>query len=154
MASALIDTNLALLLVVGMTNRNYIKTHKRTKEFTEEDYDHLLKYLEGFDSLWITSHCLAEVSNLLKQTDKNKSQELLATLSVIGGEMKESNIAKANIFNSEVYIRLGVADTGFVQKSKRVTCQFTVDFDLYQAVSNLGRKVINFNHIRAEYLYA
>jgi len=42
MASALIDTNLALLLVVGTTNKAYISTHKRTKEFTEEDYDQLL----------------------------------------------------------------------------------------------------------------
>ncbi len=41
MASTLIDTNLVLLLVVGMTNRIYISTHKRTKAlvFTEGDYD-------------------------------------------------------------------------------------------------------------------
>lgn len=138
MASALIDTNLALLLVVGTTNKAYISTHKRTKEFTEEDYDQLLFQLEGFESLWITSHCLAEVSNLLKQTDEKKARELLSTLSSVGGKCRESHISKSDIFHSDLYNRLGVADTGFVQKSKRVDCSFTVDFDLYRAISKMG----------------
>lgn len=154
MPSALIDTNLLLLLVVGTTNKKYICTHKRTKEFTEKDYDELLSLLEGFNLLWVTSHCLAEVSNLLKQTHAGQAQELLATLSVICQNSSESHIPKADIFANKHYLRLGVADTGFVQKSKRVTCSFTVDFGLYQSISNLGKKVINFNHVRAKYLYA
>ena len=46
MKSALIDTNLLLLLVVGMTNKSYIKIHKRTKTFTVEDYEQLLSDLD------------------------------------------------------------------------------------------------------------
>lgn len=153
MPSALIDTNLVLLLVVGMTDRSYINTHKRTRTFTEEDYDLLLSVLNRFDSIWITSHCLAEASNLLKQTHKEKAVRLLSTLSVLGAKTKESHVQKSNIFGNVVYTRLGVADTGFVQKSKRVTCSFTVDFDLYQAISDLGWNVVNFNHLRAEHLY-
>jgi short subunit dehydrogenase-like uncharacterized protein len=153
MASALIDTNLALLLIIGTTNREYIKTHKRTKQFTDQDYDLLISSLTGFDSIWITSHCLAEVSNLLKQTYKTQAEELLSSMSIIVGKFKESSFSKNNIFSSTNYLRLGVADTGFVQKSKRVNCSFTVDFDLYQTVSTLGRKVINLNHLRANHLY-
>ena len=76
MKSALIDTNLLLLLVVGMTNKSYIKIHKRTKTFTVEDYEQLLSDLDHFKPVWVTSHCLAEVSNLLKQIDTKKAEKL------------------------------------------------------------------------------
>ena len=153
MASALVDTNLLLLLVVGMTDKAYIATHKRTKAYSEADYDALVSVLDGFDSLWIASHCLAEVSNLLKQTHFDKAKELLVTLRTIGVVARESHIPKDSIFNSEMYLRLGVADTGFVQKARRVSCSFTVDFELYRSISELGIKVVNFNHLRAAYLY-
>ena len=52
----------------------------------------------------------------------------------------------------DLFLRLGVADTGFVQKAKRVDCSITVDLDLYLAISNLGRNVVNFTHFRASYL--
>ena len=65
---------------------------------------------------------------------------------------KESHISKSDIFRSNPYNRLDVADTGFVKKSRRVSCSFTVDLDLYLAVSNLGRKVVNFNHLKDKYL--
>ena len=96
---------------------------------------------------------MAEVSNLLKQIDKKKAEELLSTLSEIGANMRESHIPKEDIFKNNIYKRLGVADTGFVQKSKRVDCSFTVDLDLYLTLCASGRKIVNFNHIRAEYLY-
>lgn len=73
MRSALIDTNLFVLLVVGSVNKKYISTHKRTNNFVAEDYDLLMANLDGYQELWITSHCLAEVSNLLKQTDGQKN---------------------------------------------------------------------------------
>jgi hypothetical protein len=151
--SALIDTNLFILLVVGRTNESYINTHKRTREFTVEDYRLLLSILNPFEVVWITTHCLAEASNLLRQTDKTKGKELLSTLSFISSNLRESYIPKAHIFSSDVYSGLGVADTGFVQKSKRVSCSFTTDLNLYLTVSNLRRKIINFNHVRAENLY-
>jgi len=39
MRSVLLDTNLLLLLTVGMLDRKLIGKHKRTQEFTEEDFD-------------------------------------------------------------------------------------------------------------------
>jgi hypothetical protein len=152
--SALIDTNLALLLIVGATNKEYLETHKRTRQFTKQDYDLFLSYISCFEQIWITSHCLAETSNLLKQTNRKWAEELLYSMSVIFGQFKESHISKDYIFSSDSYLRLGVADTGFLQKAKHVSCSFTVDFDLYRSVSESGAKIINFNHLRAENLYA
>lgn len=154
MRSVLLDTNLLVLLVVGVYDKALIKEHKRTKNFVPEDFDLLERELSGFEAIWITSHCLAEASNLLKQTDGSRVYGLLSCLAQIAGSAKESHIPKGAVFGNNNVFRLGVADTGIVIKSKRVSCVLTVDFDLYAQISTAGRKVINFNHLRAESLLA
>ncbi len=79
-SSLLIDTNLLVLLVVGVVDRKLISTHKRTKTFTESDFDLLVSVLKRFNEIWITSHCLAETSNLLKHAPDKTAYRLLAGL--------------------------------------------------------------------------
>ena len=152
MNSVLIDTNLLVLLIVGATDRKLIDRHRRTKQFVARDYDELRDLLKGFDEFWVTSHCLAETSNLLKQTNDRNAGDLLLTLAVFCSGARESHLSKDQIVADDNFLRLGVADTGFVQKSKRVNWSITVDVQLYEAISRLGRNVVNFNHVRTAYL--
>lgn len=152
MNSALIDTNLLVLLIVGFTDVNLIEKHKRTNRFVKEDFNLLIEQLKPFEMIWVTSHCLAEASNLLKQTASGNSYNLLFTLKEYTSKFKESHINKDSIFASSIFTRLGVADTGIINKSKKVNCVFTVDFHLYNEILRVGRNVINFNHLRTEML--
>jgi len=154
MRSVLLDTNLFLLLIVGLYNKDLIGKHKRTKNFITEDFDLLVEAIDGYEILWVTSHCLAEVSKLLKQTHDDQAKELMAFFSTFIAKAKESHIPKEVIFRNDVLVRLGVADTGIVIKSKRVSCVFTVDFDLYNEISREGNKVVNFNHLITKMLIA
>ena len=104
--------------------------------------------LDQFDDLWVTSHCLAETSNLLKQTHSRHSEALLAYLAELSKMARESHIPKNVIFDCPSLPSFGVADTGIILKSKRVDCVFTVDLDLYLQISKLGRQVVNFTHLR------
>ncbi|MCL0075050.1 hypothetical protein M1N53_02720 [Thermodesulfovibrionales bacterium] len=150
MRSVLLDTNLLLLLIVGLYNKDLIGKHKRTKTFDVKDFDLLVEHIDGYGILWVTSHCLAEVSNLLKQTHDYQAKELMACFSTFIAKAKESHITKKVIFANNVSIRLGAADTGIVIKSKRVSCVFTTDLALYTEISKKGNKVVNFNHLRTE----
>lgn len=152
--SLLIDTNLLVLLVVGVVDKRLISAHKRTKTFTESDFDLLTGIVKRFHEIWVTSHCLAETSNLLKHTTQNNSRKLLAGLAMISEKSRESKIAKEAIFQSGSYLQLGVADAGMVQKAKRVTCSLTDDLDLYLAINRKGYRVYNFTHIRQPDLLA
>lgn len=152
MHSVLIDTNLLVLLIVGTADRKLIAKHRRTREFTEKDYDELCALLEGYGEMWVTVHCLAETSNLLKQTHNRAVPGLLRHLAAFCSETRESYLPKDRLVTDERFLRLGVADTGFVQKAKRVDCSITVDLNLYLAISRLGRNVVNFTHFRASYL--
>ena len=152
MRSALIDTNLFVLLVVGLYNKEYITQHKRTNNFTEEDYDLLLENLSLYNEVWITSHCVAEVSNLLKQTNSALQNDLLECLKSLCSHTREAHLSHLNVVKDAHFLQLGVDDTGITQKSKRVTTTFTVDHDLHLALLNLGRHVQNFNHLRQHLL--
>ncbi len=151
MTSVLIDTSLLVLLVVGMTDEDIIGKHKRTRTFAKEDYELLLELIGEFNELRVTSHCLAEASNLLKQTHNRQAWQLLSTLSSFVGEFVETHIPKEIIVKERRFFRLGVADAGIIQESERVTLSLTTDVDLYKAIGDKGRNVENFNHHRIQY---
>lgn len=153
MKSVLLDTKLLVLWVVGLTDIKLIARHKRTrKEFTVLDFELLQFLLKDFNVLWITSHCLAEASNFLKQTHSQQASKLLGTLANLSHIVRESHNCFSIVVSNEYFQRMGVADTGIIQKSKRVSCLITVDFDLYVIVSKSATEVVNFNHLRQEYL--
>jgi hypothetical protein len=152
MRSVLLDTNLLLLFTVGFLDKNLIGKHKRTREFTEEDFDLLVNIVSEATTIWITAHCLAEASNLLKQTDQFMAGRLMKCFMEATSPFRESYITKEIIFAQAVFQRLGVADSGIVVKAKRVDCVLTVDFDLYKEISRKGYNVINFNHLRMQHM--
>ena len=150
--SVLVDTSLLVLLVVGATDRNLIAKHKRTRSFIPRDYDELSCRLSTFRELWVTTHCLAETSNLLKQTDQVKARILLHNLAICCRNANESHIRKELIFSLPEFLTFGVTDSGFIQSTENVSLAVTADLSLYLAISKLGRRVINFNHFRESYL--
>ena len=152
MNSVLVDTGLLVLLIVGVTDRNMIDKHKRTKSFIPRDYDELTNRLSTFREFWVTSHSLAETSNLLKQTDQVKAQALLENLANFCRDSYESHVNKELVFEFPDYLRFGVTDSGFIQTSEQVSLSITADLGLYLAISKRGRNVINFHHFRQSYL--
>lgn len=145
--NVLLNTNLLLLLVIGSCNTQLIEKHKRTKDkFCIEDYDLLMNKIKQYGEWRITSHSLAEVSNLLRQNEQDK--DLMCCLSKLCEKLKESHIDKEKLFKDSVYKRLGVTDMGIIIKSRTVQCVLTTDFDLYAEISKRKNSVINFNHLR------
>jgi hypothetical protein len=49
-----LDANLLVLLVVGMTDEGHVGTHKRTRQYTVRDYNFLRLYLEDFTAIAVT----------------------------------------------------------------------------------------------------
>ena len=67
MKQIVVDTNLLLLLVIGITDRSLIAKHKRTRSFEAEDFDLLVSVLAGYDQVVVTPHIMTEVSNLWRR---------------------------------------------------------------------------------------
>jgi hypothetical protein len=70
-----IDTNLLVLLLVGLVNIRRIGTFKRTLDFTVDDFHLLIRLTKWFGSpIFSTPHVLSQVSDLTDLT----GQELIA----------------------------------------------------------------------------
>jgi len=61
----IVDTGPLVLLLAGHYNYNSIGNSKLTAEFEKGDFDILTSFLSKFRKIIVTSHVLAEVSNLI-----------------------------------------------------------------------------------------
>ena len=145
----LIDSGLLLLLFVGLCDRGRIQTFKRTKMFTESDFDLLQGIVRRFDLLVTTPNILTEVSNLLGQLPDNLHAQYFATFARSLQEgVNEYYIPSGQLALQDHFPRLGLTDIGIIEQARNGNLVLTVDLSLYNRLCELGVDAINFNHFR------
>ena len=146
----MVDTNLLVLFVVGTVNRNRIDTFKRTRQYTMDDYDLLVRVLGNFGHLYTVAHVLAEVSNLtdLPGTERLKARRVLkATISLLD----EADMSSTRAAEDRLYQDLGLVDAAIGAVARAHNCAvLTDDLDLYLRLSLDNVNVFNFTHLRAQ----
>jgi rRNA-processing protein FCF1 len=146
--SLLIDSNLLLLLFVGLHDRSRIEKYKRTAQFTVEDFRLLLAFVGRFREIVTTPSILTEVSNLLGQLpDKLRYSHL----GHFAGEIRilhERYTPSQELSNDKAFPRFGLTDTAIIQAARENYLVLTDDFRLTQYLAAKNVDVINFNHLR------
>ena len=150
MPSALfIDANLIVLLVVGLAGRELIAKHRRTKMFTVEDFDRLIRAISPVAELRVTPNTLTEASNLLGQHGEPQRSRLLLTLRTLIERSPEIVVASVDAARRDEFPRLGLTDAALLEVVSADAPLLTVDLDLYVAALASGEvAAINFNHWR------
>jgi predicted nucleic acid-binding protein len=152
--AVLVDTNLAILLCVGLCGRENIAKHPRLKSvYDSNDFDLLYDALSRAKGLVFSPYVLSETSNLVRQKIhnplKNRLSEMLKSLIQAGSEIQ---IECMKIVEDSDYLRLGLTDAALLsilEKHPNLLL-LTVDLDLYLAAASRGHHVRNFSHIRAQ----
>lgn len=140
-----VDTNLLLLLVVGIVDASRIETFKRTRIFTPADFDLLARIVSRFSLMITTPNILTEVSNLLPQ-DLQAGCRALFTEQV--PKLDESYLPSKLLVAETSFVRLGLTDTGIIEVARNRYLVLTVDLPLDGYLRSAGIDVINFNHVR------
>lgn len=148
MHSLVLDANVLVLLIVGSVERQSIALHKRSRQFTEADFDLLVETIERFDRWVVTTSVLTEASNLLAHTHEALKERLLAALGRFVGIASEERPESRAVVTEPVFTRLGLTDAGLVTCVQSGHCLLTTDLGLYLAVAKLSDNVVNFNHLR------
>ena len=146
--AVLIDTNLLVLLLVGLVNKQRIPEFKRTKNFTIDDFELLRKLLASFGALATTPHVLSQVSDLATLAGR-ELQIIRERFASLIQEMDEHYDASRAVVTDALFHRLGLADTAIAAVSSREGLVLTSDQDLYLALQQRGADALNFNHVRA-----
>ena len=144
---ALVDANLLVLLLVGMTNRRRIPEFKRTRNFTVEDFDLLKRLISCFGKLITTPHVLSQVSDL---TDLRgpEGRQVRKLLRILVDQADESYDCGAVLVADPIFERLGLTDAAIATVCSRGILVVTADVTLQLAVQRRGADALNFNHLR------
>ena len=144
-----IDTNLLVLLIAGLTDPSIISKHRRTQQFTSEDYELLLGIVERARQVFVTPHTLTEASNLLTQHGEPERSNLLLALRGLIERSEETVISSRDASNHDRFLRLGLTDAALLKTISKETPLVTVDLELCSAALAAGEEVaLNFNHMR------
>ena len=146
--SLLVDTNILVLYPVGRLDPSLIEKHKRTNNFTAQDYQFLKQVLRGFNRLVTTPNVLTEVSNLLDQIGGAVGARLQVSLSKIVELLEESYVPSIEAIEVEEFRRLGLADSSLLHLARQDFLVLTDDLPLYLALQRRGIDAINFHHVR------
>jgi hypothetical protein len=139
-----IDTNLLVLLIVGLTDPTYIGRHKRLAGvYGERAFRSLEALLATAPRLVITAHILTEASNLLRQTSEPMRSRIMSELGTFIAGADEALIPSRIAAESPSFIRLGLTDAAILTLDPSEIQVLTVDHDLHFACSDAGFDVVN-----------
>lgn len=146
--SLLIDSNLLLLLFVGLHDRSRIEKYKRTAQFSVEDFKLLLAFIGRFREIVTTPSILTEVSNLLGQLPDMLGYSHLEHFAGRIRILHERYTPSQTLSNDKAFPKFGLTDTAIVQAARENYLVLTDDFRLTQYLAAKNIDVINFNHLR------
>lgn len=152
MRRIVVDTNLLLLLIVGLSDLSLIGKHKRTMVFESEDFVQLRKLLVDFDTIMVTPHVLTEVSNLLSQIREPACGQLRSKFAEIVVTFVESFEPSKDVVMHRAFLRLGLTDCALLNLVGESIPILTTDLDLYLAAIERKPNAVNFNHLRQNWL--
>ena len=149
----IVDTNLLLLYVIGKYNVQRISNFKRTKEYTIEDYEILIRILHKFKKIVTTPNILTEVSNLCGHCNDSEKSSILGKLKEQICILDEQHISSDKICQNNCFVRYGLTDTAIAELAKNSYLVLTSDLPLTLLLQQFKIDVINFNNIRTLSLY-
>jgi hypothetical protein len=150
----LVDTNLLLLYIVGLANRDYIGVHRRLSGYDGTDFELPVQTISIFSDIVLLPHVLAEVSNLARQTPnpmmRSRIQEKLKELVEATAEIP---ISSRDGVRRDEFDDYGVTDAVILQlcslnHSEVSFWLLTADHRLAVQAEILGYDVMNFAHLR------
>ncbi len=145
----LVDSNLLLLLVIGLLDRTLVPRFKRTCQFAQEDYDTLSNYLRLFSCRVTTPNNLTEVSNLARQIGKKRAEKMFSVVFPnFIGILDERYIDSRSVTQDDLFPKLGLTDTAILHLVRGKYLLLTDDLQLSGVYEKTGGDVVNFNHIR------
>ena len=143
----LIDTNLLVLLAVGLYNPQRVQTFKRTNAYMLEDF-HRIRQLAGYFSRRITTpNILTEVDNLVRQLPEREHPAIALTMQRMIDQLFEIYVPTLDASRGRGYANLGLTDCITLASSDDVLV-VTVDFRLAKTLEKAGKDVVNINHLR------
>ncbi len=148
----LLDTNLLVIYIVAIVDRNLIGKVKRTENFLPEDALFLFNYLPRFAHRFTTPGIWAEASNLLapffKTLSKTARQSLQISLRDEIAVLDEQYVPAKAVAHDEQLLNYGFTDLAIACLAQNQMVVLTADFPLVVLLQKRNLPCVNFNTLR------
>ena len=148
--SAILDSNLLLLLWCASFDPDLVGTFKRLNCFETQDIDLLLETLKVFAAIRTTPHVLAEVSNLANSLPGWIKADWFEHFAKQVQLTTEEWTPAAAIAEGDL-MWLGLTDAALAELASTHVI-LTLDFPLSNVLESRKLNVINFTHLRSLWL--
>jgi hypothetical protein len=146
----LLDSNLLVLLFIGLADPGAIQSFKRTKNhgFTEKEFILLRKIVENFPKIVTTPHILTETSNYIFQLYGANLRSTLEIAAKAVQSIKERRTEAKTLVQSSGFFDYGLTDSAILDLPAKKYLVLSVDAALVIALNKKGVDAVNFNHLR------
>ena len=145
--TAVLDSNLLLLLICASIGFQRFRSFKRIQIFSVEDARILQDLLQSFHKIRTTAYVLAEVSNLANQLSGVLREDWFGSLAEFTSITDESHVPTQTLPKLPEFVTFGVTDAALTALTEDHVV-ITLEHRLSGYLQREGKNVINFNHLR------
>lgn len=145
-----LDSNLLVLLFVGLLDPDRIQNFKRTNNrgFTKDDFSLLQGIVTVFSRVVTTPHVLTETTNYICELHGQARQSALQIISNAIQSFKERRSESKKLVKGDLFLQFGLTDSAILDLPPKKYLVLSVDGSLVSALQKKGIDAINFNHLR------
>src|SRR5438477_8584458 len=134
----LIDSNLLLLLLVGLCDIDWISGFKRTQQYRSLDFDILHRLVSRFERIVTSPNVATEVNGLANQLRDNWRRVFAAEFKRRIAVMEERYIGSTAASSEEHFPEFGLTDAVSLRAAREGYLVLTDDAPLYHLLEGLG----------------
>jgi hypothetical protein len=148
MAAVVLDSNLAILFVVGFTAKELIGKHRNLRAYSLDDFDCLMHLIQGHGPIIVSPNMLTEASNLCRQIAEPARSRISTAFSAFIAACNEEYVPSHHAAKNDRFGQLGLTDAVILEQMTGSRLLLTADHALFVAAVQRRYTVINFNHVR------
>ncbi len=147
----IIDTNLLLLFLIGLFDKNQIEKVRRIRTYSIDDFEKIIKLIDFYNKeVTVTSNILTEICNLSDGFNIESKYEFFKFLEGFQSKLTEHQEPSYSIIqnNQTAFYKFGISDASIVNLAKEKYLVITDDLSLYHFISSKSFAALNYNHLR------
>jgi hypothetical protein len=143
-----VDTNLMLLLAVGLYNPARIVTFKRTQKYNAQIFEIVTSVVERFGIWYTTPYIVTEVDNLSRSLLDQEWEAISVVLRRLIASSEELYSRSVLLLENPLHREIGITDASIAIMPQDALI-FTDDLRLALRLERDGREVLNLSHLLA-----
>ncbi|MBI5364912.1 MAG: hypothetical protein HZA53_17170 [Planctomycetes bacterium] len=148
----LVDSNLLVVLLIGLWRPDLLGGRATGDEYRREDFEFLARLLESARPWIVTPHILTEADNRIERVGINLAPNARAFVGRFLDRLEETRPRASRIVEEHGFARLGLADGAIIRVARKHACLVvTSDHALSTELGRLDLPVLYYPELRQRF---